>query len=78
MVYEYESHPALEMTKNLEGDSHIHIPLRFFEITGLFRDQQPKKNMLQTIFTVTRESFDCIIVLVTRREQRENDVISKQ
>ena len=31
------------MTKNLEGGSHIHIPLRFFEITGLFRDQQHKK-----------------------------------
>ena len=31
------------MTKNLEGGSHIHITLRFFEITGLFRDQQHKK-----------------------------------
>ena len=29
--------------KNLEGGSHIHIPLRFFEITGLFRDQKHKK-----------------------------------
>ena len=37
-----------------------------------------QENMLQTIFTVTHESFHCITVLVTRGDQRENDVISKQ
>ena len=37
------------MTKNLEGGSHIHIPLRFFEITGLFRDQQHKKTCYKAL-----------------------------
>ena len=32
-----------EISKDLEGVSHSHIPLRFFEITGLFRESQCKK-----------------------------------
>ena len=69
---------AREMTKNIEGGSHIHIPLRFFEITGLFRDQQHKKTCYKPSSQSLTKAFHCISVLVTRGDQRENDVISKQ
>ena len=45
---------------------------------GFVSRSTTQENMLQTIFTVTHESFHCVTVLVTRGNQRENDIISKQ